>query len=1262
MRHRRWISAQELDRWADTNDAKARLPELIRRLVHATVEPSDLELIDFPAGEETHRPGYDGVTQTTRGNAWVPQGICFWEMGANLNVKGKLDDDYDKRIERRGQGDFTNTSYRAVTPRDYQNKVTWVDDKTALGHWRDVRVYDSSDLEQWLDATPGVALWLARYASRAPEGILDLCTHWENLRGSLRRPLPPTLLLISREGVINRFKTWLNDGPTILSVLGHSPQEVVDVFAAWVESLDAAEAAPIASRAIIVERPEAWRDLADSEQRLILIAGAGLELKEELLTEAQRKGHHVLLPIPRVHGQTDNPLSLERMNRGVLEKQLIENGLNEQEAHLLAQHSDGSFTVLKRQFSAVPLVSVPAWGSESNASELAPLLLAGSWQDKNPADQTAVARLTSAIYADARKCAQRWHSQPDAPIRWNSGVWEFVSPIDAWTFLGPTLDPDCLDAFEEVARTVLGEDDPRLDLPAEERWQASIQGKKLLHSTELRQGVAQTLALLATRKDGGRLTDLIPLQTRVNRVVRQILPADGSWRRYASLGGLLPILAEAAPEEVLDSVEAGLRGPTPELPKLFGQERSGFTGRAEHTGLLWALERLAWPPHLVTRVSLALAKLAEHDPGGQWGNRPAGSLSRIFFSWMPHTTASLDERLELLGLLLRRHPKVGWKLLLSLLPQHHESIMMDRVPEWRFWAEDWQRYVINSDYERTIREFVRLAVSAAEETPARWPEVIEKLMGFRGDAIEHALDGLGRCAGTGSIDLETRRQIWVALRELAQQHRYFTDAEWRWPEELIARVEGLRDAFQPDDAVEQASPWFEQGFGMVGDQSLPYEEQEKIREARRLEAIEAILRGDGFDGVLRLVRRVQDTWAVGFLLARLTGAEHDGRVLPALLCDGEKAVATMAGAYATARFHDSGMNWVRALPLSTWEAEQAGALIACLPFDPSTWDYAQALGASIERIYWQRTGCYGPNLSEAAVVRAVRQFLAVGRHSSGLQLMVLTGNEAGALSPILLLDLVEEIFATPSQEPNRPLDPYNLQMLLKRMQGSSEVDEVRLARLEWLLLPGLDQHTLLPATLQKVLARDPSFFVEMLSVLYRPRHREDEGQSPNEPDKSKADMATRVWRLLRDWKRVPGTREDGTVDPDALRAWLRDARERARASDRLEVADITIGEMFARAPGETDGSWPCIAVREALEECDSTKLENGFSIGICNLRGAHFRALDEGGKQERELAERYEGYAKASRGRWPRTEAVLLQVAGDYRAQAQREDASAERG
>ncbi len=1261
MRYFKWVSAIQLDRWADTNDAKSRLPELLRRLVHGTLEPSDLEHVDFPSGEETHRPGYDGVTKAKHGNAKVPEGITYWEIGADAGVKKKLDGDYEKRAEERGDGDFTKVSYIAVTPRDYQKKKEWSEDKNALKQWKEVRVYDSDDLEQWLEMAPGVALWLARYVSTSPEGLVDLSTHWENLQASLKKALPAAALLVNRQTAIEGFKQWLNGSPSVLTVACQSPREVVDVFAAWVSSLPEAEQAPVASRGIIVERADVWRDLAQSEQRLILICAEQLDIDEAAIAEACRKGHHVLLPASSIQTQGGGVLRLERLDRYELEKVLRAAGLSEQESFSLAQKSGGSFSVLKRQFSSLPIISKPKWGQGQEAGELAPLLLCGAWQDTCAADQDIVGKIAGGAYAEARKIVSRWHSEPDAPVRWVNGVWEFLSPLDAWSFLHIAVSPNQLDAVEKAACEVLGVDDPRLELPPDERWLANIHGKKLDHSDPLRRSLAQTLALLATRSNANEVTDLVSLQTRVNRVVGAILPEGASWKRWASLGTLLPLIAEAAPETFLGAVESGLQGAQPELARLFNEERGGITGRAEHTGLLWALERLAWSPELLPRVSIVLAKLDEHDPGGRWLNRPNASLRDIFFSWMPHTAANLEQRLDVLKLLLERHPNSGWNLIIGLLPSATDTIMEHHTPEWRFWAEQWKRGITHAEYWSTVDALTGLVLSTAERSPERWIELLPLISNFPEEYLTRAVDALEQAAH-GKLSEDLRQKLWTVLREETQRHRYFSDAGWAFPVEVTTRLEGLRDELQPKDAVELAVPVFHAGFDMTGHKSLSWEEQEKLRQQHRLEAVRGVLASSGFDGILRLARSAKQPYAVGAVLAEATGSEHESRILPSLLCSNEKPIEQFAGNFAAYRIYQAGRDWAERLPVVNWRMEEAAALATQMPFDCRTWDFVRGLGEPVEKEYWRRTRNYRSGLSADEVEQAARKLMAAGRPLSAIELLAMTADQPGRVKPILQLELLETAMGVRPEEGKSPLGAHYIETLLKQLQAAPDVDETRLARLEWQFLPILGPHTLQPETLHKLLARDPSFFVELLTLIYAPHRRSDEGEprgDDTKPDEFKRSQAQRAWRLLHEWQRVPGPKDDGTVDNAQLREWNHPVPEKAAAAERLEVCDVTVGGVFAHASGEPDGSWPCIPVRAILEEIESPKLENGFAIGIYNKRGVTSRSRREGGRQERELADKYETYAKACRSQYPRTSAILMRVRDGYLDDAKREDAEA---
>ena len=146
------------------------------------------------------------------------------------------------------------------------------------------------------------------------------------------------------------------------------------------------------------------------------------------------------------------------------------------------------------------------------------------------------------------------------------------------------------------------------------------------------------------------------------------------WRigSFGSIDNLLPMLAEAAPGEFLNAVEDALQQTPCPFDKLFSQEGRGITGRNYMTGLLWALETLAWDEIYISRVTVILGELASHDPGGQWVNRPANSLKTIFLPWLPQTIASVEKRKNALRTLQKEIPEIAWSLLLHLLPSQHQ--------------------------------------------------------------------------------------------------------------------------------------------------------------------------------------------------------------------------------------------------------------------------------------------------------------------------------------------------------------------------------------------------------------------------------------------------------------------------------------------------------------------------------------------------------------------------------------------------------------
>ena len=148
------------------------------------------------------------------------------------------------------------------------------------------------------------------------------------------------------------------------------------------------------------------------------------------------------------------------------------------------------------------------------------------------------------------------------------------------------------------------------------------------------------------------------------------------------------------------------------------------------------------------------------------------------------------------------------------------------------------------------------------------------------------------------------------------------------------------------------------------------------------------------------------------------------------------------------------------------------------------------------------------------------------------------------------------------------------------------------------------------------LATSPKFFVEVLSLCYRP-HTDDAKNDGDEEltTKQNRHFAERAFRLLHDWTQIPGTGTDGKADEIALRAWCVEARRLAEESGYQQICDNHIGQVYARAPSDDDGRWPCLPVRNLIQEIATDSLLSGWFCGIRNTRGVVCQS--PGGDQER---------------------------------------------
>ncbi len=351
--------------------------------------------------------------------------------------------------------------------------------------------------------------------------------------------------------------------------------------------------------------------------------------------------------------------------------------------------------IIKESFKKIQLEEIPKefvkestkigisdWNDYKNVNELLIACLVGSWYENSAEDKSILSEIARNEYDKWIPKLRDILQYPESPITFKNGIWNVKDRNKLWQMLCSRIFDDHLDILMHCVASVLSEPDPKFELPKEDRFAASVHGKILKYSNQIRSGLAEGLALVGCFPD--LLTNCTTNKptTISSLTVREILK-ESNWNIWASLNELLPYLAEAAPDEFINIIEEKLSLEKDLFANLFMQEDSGITGWNYTTGILWSLEALAWDEKYISNVSVLLGELASLDPGGNWMNRPINSLTTIYLPWKPYTNASFERRKVAIQTLNREFPDVAWKLLLSLLPNQHQITSGTYKPKFR---------------------------------------------------------------------------------------------------------------------------------------------------------------------------------------------------------------------------------------------------------------------------------------------------------------------------------------------------------------------------------------------------------------------------------------------------------------------------------------------------------------------------------------------------------------------------------------------------
>lgn len=1050
------------------------------------------------------------------------------------------------------------------------------------------------------------------------------------------------------------------------------------------------------ARAVIVNSANAWARLALGTTPLILIP----TFADPDVRTAVAAGHHVIAPSnTRRH---DNPLPRIRVDEAADAFQRA--GVEFGRSHEYARAARRSLSGLRRRLAKSGQFHAPDWSTGTATSMLGPMLLLGGWHEDHDADIELIEDLTDTKWRRLSRDLQTVARMEDPPIRAEAKAWEFLDPIDAWDLLADAVTSLDLEMFHDRLLEVVAEPDPVLDLPDDEQAMAGIRGIRRKYSPAIRRGMATTLAVLGAVVGDRTLQDGSTGQQHATLGVRSLLASDDA-RHWTNLAPLLPTLAEAAPDAFLDAVERAAAASGEPLRALFDEGPDSALGRrgSLHHHLLWALDNLTFSDRHASRALLLLARLAQDDPGGRSLNRPVASIVSALHLMHPQSAVTDKSRRDILGLLETRSPDVAWDVMVRLVEgTAGGTIFSASTPRWRDWAQPDTARSISQVYADVTDILERLAAEVRDR-PARTKELVKLLPHPLPRERGVLLDAIVSAAST--MDEPDRRAVAEALAELAARHRRApSGAPWSMREDDVEAIAQAATTLADDVFAVPAVDWFAY-WPRPADVADPDVDVDQMMDENRTSTIRTIYGQSGLPGVVDLAETSEAVPIVGQYLARRTDVP-DAAVfaLSPSIEDIAGTITQLVLGFSSGRFLDGGVEWLTAALGSADEDAQAVLLRAC-PATPEVLQLLDSCAEAVQESYWRHPLLAG--IPDDSVRDYTRRLLDRGLAWSALVVLIAhSRKKSDRLADDAALEMrALEAVRTSTEDPREIFQhhAYGLGQLLDQL-GEAGVDQTRLAQIEYFFTPLLE-HARQPTALYREFVRNPDLFASVVIGSYRRETDSDEeGEATDadgegeaavntadaktadsrangggeetgaddagpqgdpagfedfdllDDDTARALFGRHGWSLLREWRGLPGQISKHEVNIDELQTWIETVLATLDAHDRRQSARHQVGQVLSSPITDADGTWPCRAVRDLLEQLQDPTIEEGILVGRFNQRGVTVRSPYDGGAQERTLAERYQAQADRLRDTWPRTGAILDDLAKGYAADARRED------
>ena len=835
--------------------------------------------------------------------------------------------------------------------------------------------------------------------------------------------------------------------------------------------------------------------------------------------------------------------------------------------------------------------------------------LIGTWNENYSGDKAIISEFAGLDYIEFNNVVKSIYLYNSESFSVTDRTWKIKDHINTITTLANKVLDEHIESFFKIAVKVFTDADPKYDLKQNERYAVALfpNIKQKVYSMNILEGIAEAIAILGNNQDKFKNCSAHKISKFIRDFEFKIFMSK-DWKIYATISDQFVCLGEACPDVFLDRVRTLLEQKD-ETFITFLNEKSGtlFSSSPYCYRLKWVLGLLAQEEKYFARAMHVLMLLATvHEDF-------LNTLIDIIVPWYPQTHADVNRRVGILRGFSRNYPDLTWKVLMQLMPNVTTSVCPLQEPKFMK-IEPLPKGASNFDYITATNGYIELACSLLNGNPERMAELLNVNESVSKDTQEMIVLEIENEAK--KLKYEDKEYFWNKIQDFLNRQNRLKGSFRALSQEILNLIKKMAEELFFDTKELRARRLFiKKQYTLVTGKTDLVKEQDELFEQQK-EVIKKIYEMSGKDGVFDFISKVEYPVLAGKYIA-IVFTDIDLKTIIKNENSGfdPEVISSVVNSLP--------LNRLQKLISDFSDVEKANVFSKSCLTDQIIQE-TEMLEESARERFWMKAGSFGSELKELINLQiAIDNFNKFMRPEASLEVLFYRLENYDDKVPVnLVIDVLEA--CTRLQKIDQ-MQVYYLKELIKWLQNQN-IEIEQKALFEWKYFYAIDGYSGFdPVYLWQLLSKDAVFFAE---ILKKSREKIPENAENDLVNNKEFQIQMSCYRILRNWKNVPGLQSDNRVDTILLKKWIDNVKDAVGDEYLFGIAMYYLGRSLFHTPADRTGFFIDIPIATILEEDEEGNLRIGYYEEACNGQGAQF--VDFTGKSDFKTESAYNEKARAA--------------------------------